>query len=616
MASADVAGMPAGSTERRVMLPLTQGVRVGQLFANPYIVETPAYQRAFAWKVNEAGRLLNDIVAAMEEEQDSGEEPDYFLSHLLFIDTDRGTARRSSWSLSRPALKTLHVVDGLQRLTTLTILFCALRDLYLAEGTTPPDRLLAAIASGSGASARPRVALRGADEAFLNAYVRARRGEDTEEPIPQSESARRIREVYDHFHGTLAEQDASDRRRLVDFLLDRCHVAMVTAHDVDRAHRMFMILNGTGKPLERHDIVKAQLFGSVPAEAVERLSKSWDAAQAMLGENFSELFSHLHATHQRPSAHIIATIEDLANRSGGPESFLTQVVEPAAQILERIRGARHAGSPQSPAIERTLAYLNRLPHSDWIPPALLWWLQHGDDAPGLDQFLVALDRLAHGLLMMGCAGGKRRSRFRALLSAIRRGDDLQAAGGPLQLSAEELGNIHFRLRDLHGRKGGPTAKLVLLRISDQLAGAPQSLALEKHEKDGLTIEHVLPRKPGAQWRALFPDPAERERCIASLGNCMVLTRTQIDRAANHDFAHKHAVYFETENAPVMALNEWLRDKTQWTSALIRQREAELLQHLDALWNLGAASSLAETGRARSPAGKRKRAPVAGAPVEA
>jgi hypothetical protein len=66
----------------------------------------------------------------------------------------------------------------------------------------------------------------------------------------------------------------------------------------------------------------------------------------------------------------------------------------------------------------------------------------------------------------------------------------------------------------------------------------------------------------------------------------------------------------------MALNEWLRDKTQWTSALIRQREAELLQHLDALWNLGAASGLVETGRARSPAGKRKRAPVAGAPVEA
>ncbi|HWB46716.1 MAG TPA: HNH endonuclease family protein, partial [Hyphomicrobiaceae bacterium] len=485
--------------------------------------------------------------------------------------------------------------------------------LDLAEGKTPPDRVLAAISAGSGAGARPRITLRGADEEFFNAYVRTRRRDDAEDPVAQSMSARRIRDVYDHFYGTLAEHGAAERRRLLDFVLDRCHASMVTAHNIDRAHRMFMILNATGKPLERHDIVKAKLLGSMRADAVERLGKSWEEVQALLGEDFSELFSYLHAAHQRPGPHIIASIEELADRSGGAETFLTEVMEPAAQILKAIRSAQHGGSPHSPAIAHALAYLNRLPHSDWIPPALLWWLRHGEDAAGLAWFLGALDRLTHGLMMMGWAGGKRRTRYRALLAAIRAGRDLRAPDSPLQLSPEEKGSIHFRLRDLHGRKGGPTAKLVLLRINDQMAGAAQSLALDK---DTLTVEHVLPRKPGAQWRAAFPDPAERERCIGSLGNCLILSRAQNDRAANHDFTHKHRVYFQTADAPPMALNDWLRDKVEWTSEVIRQRELNLLQALDALWDLGAAAGGPEGRPARTRADRRKRALAANAPAGA
>ena len=66
----------------------------------------------------------------------------------------------------------LEVVDGLQRLTTLTILFCVLRDLDAEDGGKPNERVLAAIGTGQGGNARQRLSLREADEAFFQTHVR------------------------------------------------------------------------------------------------------------------------------------------------------------------------------------------------------------------------------------------------------------------------------------------------------------------------------------------------------------------------------------------------------------------------------------------------------------
>ena len=101
-----------------------QTMPLGQLFANLHAINTPPYQRPFSWEQREAGRLLDDLAAAMEGDGDGGEIDEYFLGTMLFIEAERA----SRLPFSRQT-RVLEVVDGLQRLTTLTILFCVLRDL-------------------------------------------------------------------------------------------------------------------------------------------------------------------------------------------------------------------------------------------------------------------------------------------------------------------------------------------------------------------------------------------------------------------------------------------------------------------------------------------------------
>src|SRR5262245_23417131 len=144
-----------------------QALPLGQLFADPNFIHVPSYQRAFAWTPEEAGLLLENVSEALDAESESGEGGDYFLGNMLFIEPAPPTGRIAAWKAARTG-RVHEVVDGLQRLTTLTILFCVLRDLDAEGGEPASDRLAAAI----GMSARARLTLREPEETFFQTHVR------------------------------------------------------------------------------------------------------------------------------------------------------------------------------------------------------------------------------------------------------------------------------------------------------------------------------------------------------------------------------------------------------------------------------------------------------------
>src|SRR5262245_30263184 len=212
-----------------------RAIRLRELFADPLQIEVPPYQRSYVWTSAEAGRLLDDITSAMEVEGEGAEAADYFLGTMLFIDGDRAALLRDGWPLRGPG-RAFEVVDGLQRLTTLTILFCVLRDLDADARAASHARLAVAIRAGAGSNAKPRLTLRGMDENFFQSYVRGpgacriMPGDDRLSPAEE-----RILEVRQHFLAALLDFDSAQRQRLAEFLLERCAVVLVATIGIDRA---------------------------------------------------------------------------------------------------------------------------------------------------------------------------------------------------------------------------------------------------------------------------------------------------------------------------------------------------------------------------------------------
>ena len=75
--------------------------------------QIPDYQRPYSWTAEQIEQLWDDVLSAMESNEES-----YFLGPMILIKTNEGY---------------FEVVDGQQRLTTLTILFCVLRDLHFKD---------------------------------------------------------------------------------------------------------------------------------------------------------------------------------------------------------------------------------------------------------------------------------------------------------------------------------------------------------------------------------------------------------------------------------------------------------------------------------------------------
>lgn len=559
-------------------------VPVGRVLAAPFRIETPAYQRAYVWETAEAGRLLDDLTNAAETAaaasangQEAPEVAD-FLGAILLVDRDEGASRTNGWPFVG-APRAFEVVDGLQRLTTLCILLCVLRDIAVDSGEPVNARVEGAIFLGEA----PVLSLRGGDEAFFQAGVRAAPGRGRDNVEPASPAQERILAVREMFRKALSDMDAEQRGRLIRFLLDQCYLVLITTTGIDRAHRMFMVLNERGKPLARNDILKADTLGRAGA-AAQGVSSMWDAMEKQLGHDFEMLFSHLRAMYGKPNGPIISSIRAIAESAGGAQTFVAQILKPAAEAFDDIRSARGGRWPRAAEVSERLGYLHWLPANDWVPPTMQYWLAAGQRNGDMLEFLQAMDRLAYGLKIMGVGAGKRATRFAAITAAIRRGEPPLAPGGPLALAGVEERAVRYNLRDIHAR-APIVAKLVLMRVNDRIAGRPLGIAPET-----LTVEHVLPRKhnPNSQWRRWFEDPAVRTACTESLGNLLLVTKAQNERAGNQELAQKCAIYFAPGQEPA-PVNEALRGATTWQPEQVHAREKMLHAHIDAIWGFGLTS---------------------------
>src|SRR5690606_3116285 len=147
----------------------TAPLRIVELFSDPFRFTVPSYQRRYAWTVKEAGQLLDDILLALGGEGDPV-EPDYFFGAILL--TDSGV--HADWRKGPPLFpRNLEIVDGQQRLITVTILLAVLRDLAAADGASHYSKLQELITVGKSQNGdhTHRLQLQGSDDAFFRTYV-------------------------------------------------------------------------------------------------------------------------------------------------------------------------------------------------------------------------------------------------------------------------------------------------------------------------------------------------------------------------------------------------------------------------------------------------------------
>lgn len=549
-------------------------VSIDTLLGGPDVYHVPAYQRQYCWSKREVLQLLDDLVLALDDARDRQEEPSYFLGSILVVERSDPNGAAAS--------RQLDIVDGKQRLVTLSILLAVLRDLIGREAADLQP-LLGETGRGEDADWRPRIQLVDEERGYFEAQIREPgsilRHSGEEDLAPSEEVMRQNRDAILHEIDNLGIEDL---RSLAGLVRHGVHVALITTPNVDLAYRIFSVINGRGLPLGSDDILKAQLTVGIAEPRRGGLVARWDTARQELNGNFERLFSHIRTIYGGGHSNIVEDITRIAKRSGGEGAFIESIVLPMARRLSDITRARGGDSSYGAEIGVRLAYLNWLRSTDWIPPLLVFMERHAERPELIPTFLTELDRLAHGLGLLGHGAEKREKRYRALIAAIREGEFDDPQTFPELLTPEEQRNVLYNAsRDLHMRSQ-QMCKLVLLRLDAAISGETPH-----PEPKECTVEHVLPRRFGesSPWRSLFPDADEREDIIGRLGNLVLLSERQNRRARNLPFSEKRLVYFEDGRSSGFALTDQLRDCEIWSPDVVRRRDAMLMERLRNLWRL-------------------------------
>ena len=337
---------------------------VSEVLGDKFVHEIPPYQRPYAWTFDEAIQLLDDL----EEAVASSDVEPYFLGSIVLI--------------RAPGELIGQVVDGQQRLTTLTILAAVMRDL------ADDEREQVALAQTVYIEPNPfraqveavRVRAHIEDRVFFRqaiqmpgatAQTEPPVSPDTDAQVLMWDNAKSLRDRVSHF-------SRQQRQSLVAYLLNRCVLVVVSTDSRAGALRIFKVLNDRGMDLANADIIKADLLEkfSDSSELAHQAAR-WRSLETDLGRNdFESLLEHLRFI--RDKTRIRETLSEAYARrfktssATDVRSFFDLELAPAKIWYSRIFDGDGIDFPQevrADAVE-ALAGLRLVPNKDWVSAAL------------------------------------------------------------------------------------------------------------------------------------------------------------------------------------------------------------------------------------------------------
>lgn len=330
------------------MIKSVNNYPVSQLFDIEAVVvyAIPRYQREYTWKVDQWESLFDDI-----EENDPG----YFLGSIICINQ----------ATDALALQRLEVVDGQQRLTTLSLLFAALyQSLKRHEKELDDDQ------RGELLNLKRKLVLKKGDDQLRvipqiqnnnqNDYraVLSDVGVISTFDTPPYAGNRKIFRAFRYFQDRIEEMVSGENDRLASIMafLEKVSQACLVKIEVEShadAYTLFESLNNRGMPLTAIDLIKNKLLARLETTepgTVDHYFDVWNKLLGYLGDDYSvqeRFFRHYYNAFKDPLNVPFRKGEDKKKDPLGPvatRSNLIQIYEKlinhdATHHLQAIRSA-------------------------------------------------------------------------------------------------------------------------------------------------------------------------------------------------------------------------------------------------------------------------------------
>ena len=559
----------------------TTNMTFRQLMGNGLSYRVPQFQRDYSWDVDEWDDLWLDIVGLFGDEP----EPAHYMGYLVLQSADS---------------KSFDIIDGQQRMTTLSLLMLAavshLDDLATPDVPEDPQHRRSQQLRSNyigyldpvSLVPRSKLTLNRHNDRFYQSYLVPL------ERLPQrglNASEHLLRRAFNSFKDRIRDhcgEDGQSVARFVDGAVDKLFFTVITVTDELNAFKVFETLNARGVRLSATDLLKNYLFsvvsrGGTHGTEVRALEDRWEGIVGLLGsESFPEFLRVFWNSRHRlvRKADLFKTIRDaIGDKAGAFE--LIRDLDRQARVYADLRAPETDSWTQD---ERdSLAQLQMFNVRQPLSVLLAVFDRFAEtDRAEFGRFLRAVAMVSFRYnVICGRKSNEQEAMYNRIAREVSDGRIARVVTAIEALRPVYPQDAEFRaafavktLRTTNSRNK-KLARFILFELEERLSGNRFKFESAKYD-----IEHVLPENPDGDWGQF--DEQQREASTHRLGNMTLLDSVSNRELGNKGFADKRQVFLDSEFAVTRKLAQ---ESDIWTMDRIRSRQAWMAKQATSIWQV-------------------------------
>ncbi len=601
----------------------TRAISLNELLSSKQTLKVPRFQRNYAWSQEKAEALWNDIMARFEDVWYRSDHPvldaQYLLGPIVLVN---GKEQRR-----------LFVIDGQQRLATITVLLCAARDIMFEykeiEGVHRIDELLR---YGFMGNYEWKLELNDTDKELFLELLTYEPDEITQidrlkKRTFKTKSEKLLAGNYKVLYSAIMEflnstfntetqkitgrkdgdndNDAQYERvkknvpmlnHFIEFIGEYNYVVMVMVSDDNTAFQIFETLNERGQTLSKSNLIKNHLLNCVNKDNTDlqrQLSDKWNAifddviGQGQKDDDFimeSLRSRYFDTPHKISGKNLYKIIQEKFEDESSCKMYIEDL-EKDAKFLSALN------DPSSYPDDETRDEIRamRLWDAKFIrTPILTAYRKWGTT----QEYKTLVDILVKFFFKFRIVQQKHPGKVEDVMinQITRRIHDGQPLADIISVILANDNHEDFLYNFEHEfvPEPGKAGKYALQQITISMG----TNNVDVKPIDDLTLEYILPKSHSKHWPDfLGSKPGKTKDFVPRLGNLTLLHHAIDIELKNNAFLEKrdaadaqgNPVGYKASNLKINT--ETVCNHNEWTPSIIEEREKMFREHADRIWNL-------------------------------
>ena len=553
-----------------------------KLIGNGLTYRIPRFQRDYSWTNEEWEDLWADILGTLEE----GGEASHYMGYLVLQSADD---------------KSFDVIDGQQRLTTISLIVLAVlkniqRLIDAGNDSDANKRRLEQIRQTYVGYldpvtliARPKLTLNRNNNNYFQTYL-VPLGHLPQRGFRSSEhSMRKAFEWLDKQVANYLKASTGDEGKrlaqLVEDISDRLFFTIITVTDELNAYKVFETLNARGVRLSATDLLKNYLFsvldrGGESDHELRNLEDRWEAIVGRLqSENFPD-FLRVHWNSRNNFARQADLFKTIRARVSDRDTVF-QLLRGMEEDLDTYLALSSPEVSEWSQDDKQFAGVLKTFRVKQPFPVLLA-ARRALDAADFTGLLRATTVISLRYNVIGAYSTAEQERtYNAVAERIAR-EDLKQLGPVLQaMRSIYVEDNSFRvafsektIRTMDSRNNR-VVRFILCALEKHLSGRDLNFT-----SDAFNIEHVLPQNAPDGWGGFSNE--EASNLVYRLGNMTLLLSDANRDIGTAEYAAKRASY---EQSSFEITRKMAQDNTEWTPERIAAWQSWMADQATSIWRI-------------------------------